>query len=420
MLAEIITIGDEILIGQTIDTNSAWLADQLHRIGVRLREIRTVADEREAIRQAVDEAMAVAELTIVTGGLGPTNDDITKQTLAEYFDSPMVRHAETLERIEGFFASRGLKMLDMNLTQADVPERAKILVNKRGTAPGMWFERDGRVVLSIPGVPHEMKGLMLDQGLSLITAMFDPPPIIHKTVLTQGIGESYLADKLTDWETALRNDGIFLAYLPSPGRVRLRLTSYPEKGQDDAVGAKMERYIDELMRRVPKNVYGRDTQSLAGVVEDLLRRGNLTLATAESCTGGYVAHLITGEPGASDIYVGGSVTYSDRAKINQLGVRRETLNAHGAVSEEVVREMAEGVRKTFGADFGIATTGIAGPDGGSTDKPVGTVWTAVASAKSTETKLLRLGTDRGRNIEIASLTVLNSLRNTILSLGLVE
>lgn len=420
MLAEIITIGDEILIGQTVDTNSAWLADQLHRIGVRLREIRTVADERNAIRQAVTEAMAAAELTIVTGGLGPTSDDITKETLAEYFNSPMVQHTDTLQRIEGFFAARGLKMPDMNRTQADVPERAKILVNKRGTAPGMWFERDGRVVLSIPGVPHEMKGLMRDQGLALITAKFDTPPIIHKTVLTQGIGESFLAEKLTDWETSLRNEGIFLAYLPSPGRVRLRLTAYPEKGQAEVMAAKIERYIAELVRRVPKNIYGRDTQSLAGVVGDLMRRGNLTLATAESCTGGYLAHLITTEPGASETFIGGSVAYSEKAKINQLGVRRETLDAHGAVSEEVVREMAEGARKTFGADFGIATTGIAGPDGGSADKPVGTIWTAVASAKSTETKLLRLGTDRGRNMEIASLTVLNSLRNTILSLGLVE
>src|SRR5690554_3816420 len=239
MFAEIIIVGDEILIGQTIDTNTGWLAEQLHRIGVRLREVHTISDEREAILRAVDKSMVDAELTIITGGLGPTQDDITKETLAEYFDMPLVRNEAVLKYIEDFFASRDLRMPEMNLTQADLPQGAKILHNSKGTAQGMWFERGGRVVLSIPGVPYEMKAIMRESGLAMISKKFNSTPIIHKTVLTQGIGESFLAEKLSDWESALRNDRIFLAYLPSTGRVRLRLTAYPDKNNVEIMEAKM-------------------------------------------------------------------------------------------------------------------------------------------------------------------------------------
>lgn len=420
MFAEIIIVGDEILIGQTIDTNTGWLAEQLHRIGVRLREVHTISDQREAILRAVDKSMVDAELTIITGGLGPTQDDITKETLAEYFDMPLVRNEAVLKYIEDFFASRDLRMPEMNLTQADLPQGAKILHNSKGTAQGMWFERGGRVVLSIPGVPYEMKAIMRESGLAMISKKFNSTPIIHKTVLTQGIGESFLAEKLSDWESALRNDRIFLAYLPSTGRVRLRLTAYPDKNNVEIMEAKMERYIDELFRRIPKYAYGRGEETLAAVVGDMLRQGGLTVSTAESCTGGYLAHLITAEPRSSECFIGGSVTYSEKAKMSQIGVPEDLMETYGVVSEEVVRAMAEGARKTFGSDFALATTGIAGPDGGTPEHPVGTIWTAVASASSTQTKLLHLGENRSRNIEKASLSLLNMLRNIILKSGLVE
>jgi len=411
--AEIITIGDEILIGQTVDTNSAWLAEQLYLIGIKLDRISSISDTRKAILASIVESFSRTDLVLMTGGLGPTQDDITKETLAEYFETPLERNAEILEAIESYFHSKGLSILESNRKQADLPRAAKILRNTRGTAMGMWFEKDGKVLISMPGVPYEMKGIMRDHGLDLLKERFNTPKILHKTVLTQGIGESFLAEKVSDWEKSLRDQGIALAYLPSPGLVKLRLSAHTKK--DDGIEAVMDRYIEELERRVPEYIFGKNKDTLASSIQNLFQSRGLTLAAAESCTGGLIAHEITSVPGSSGHFIGSLVTYSNRAKMSVLGVGEKSLRTHGAVSEQVVREMAEGARKKLEADYAIATSGVAGPDGGTEEKPVGTVWLAIAGPKKTVTRMLRLGRSRERNIRISMLTALNWLRTEIIS-----
>ena len=415
MKAEIITIGDEILIGQTVDTNSAWLAEQLHLIGIRLDRITSISDTRLAIRQAIDESFKRVDLILMTGGLGPTQDDITKETLAEYFDTTLERNTEILEAIDSNFRSKGLEMLESNRKQADLPKDARILRNTRGTAMGMWFEKEGKVLISMPGVPYEMKGIMRDHGLEMIKNTFPTKTILHKTILTQGIGESFLAEKITDWERSLRNEGIALAYLPSPGLVKLRLTAYAENGNKQRVESRMDHYIEELERRVPEYIFGRDKDTVAKAIQDLFQSRGFTLAAAESCTGGLIAHEITAIPGSSGHFLGSLVTYSNEAKMEILGVTRESLENYGAVSEQVVREMAEGARFRLKADYAISTSGVAGPDGGSEEKPVGTVWVAIAGPTKTITKLLKLGQSSDRNIRISMLSALNWLRTEIIS-----
>lgn len=415
MQAEIITIGDEILIGQTIDTNSAWLGEQLHLIGVKLNRIITISDTPEDIRESIDDSFQRADLILMTGGLGPTQDDVTKSTLADYFNTTLERNQEILEAIDGYFASKGLQMLESNRRQADLPIGAKILRNTRGTAMGMWFEKNGKVLISMPGVPYEMKGIMRDYGLAQIKAFFPTKNIIHKTIQTQGIGESFLAEIISDWETALRNDGIALAYLPSPGLVKLRLTAYAEKGNEESVSSKVDKYISELEKRIPEYIFGREKDTVAKAIQDLFQTRGWTLAAAESCTGGLIAHEITSISGSSAHFMGSMVTYSNEAKMTILGVKAQSLEKYGAVSEQVVREMAEGAREKLHTDFAIATSGVAGPTGGSEEKPVGTVWIAIAGRKKTLSKVLKLGKSRERNIRISMLTVLNWLRQEIIS-----
>ncbi|MEM9051566.1 MAG: competence/damage-inducible protein A [Bacteroidota bacterium] len=415
MNAEVITIGDEILIGQTVDTNSAWLGEQLHLHGIQLNRVVTISDKANAIREAIYDSFQYADLILMTGGLGPTQDDITKETLADYFGTTLERNHDILDKIDSYFKSKGLDMLESNRKQADLPKDAIILENVRGTAMGMWFQKNGKVLISMPGVPYEMKGIMRDHGFRKIQEFFPTKTIIHQTIQTQGIGESFLADKISDWETSLRNDGIALAYLPSPGLVKLRLTAHAENGNKEIAREKIEKYVSELEKRVPEYIFGREKDTVAMAVQRLFQSKGLTLSVAESCTGGLIAHEITAIPGSSAHFMGSMVTYSNEAKMTILGVKEQSLIDHGAVSEQVVKEMAEGVRKKLQTDYSIATSGVAGPDGGTEEKPVGTVWVAISGENKTFAKRLNLGRSRSRNIRISMLSALNWLRQEIIS-----
>lgn len=407
MKADIITIGDEILIGQIIDTNSAWIAARLGEIGVSIRRKYSIGDRREEIISAVEESMAKAEITIITGGLGPTKDDITKRVLAEIFNSPMVCHTETYERVERMMAARGIAFNDLNKGQAMVPECCTVLANHKGTAPGMWFERNGRVVVSLPGVPFEMEGLMTESVLPLLTRHFELSSVVHRTAITYGLAESMMAELIAPWEDALPPH-LHLAYLPSPSQLRLRLSVY------DVDKEQAEREFDEQFAKLipilgDYFVGWGDTTVQSAVAEILVERGE-TLASAESCTGGVIASKFTAMSGASEYFWGGVVSYDNSVKENVLGVSRHNLETYGAVSEQVAREMAEGVRRLCGTTYGVATTGVAGPTGGSPDKPVGTVWVAVATPTHTIAKLFQHGKVRAVNIERAATAAINLLR----------
>ena len=407
MKADIITIGDEILIGQIIDTNSAWIAARLGEIGVSIRRKYSIGDRREEIISAVEESMEKAEITIITGGLGPTKDDITKRVLAEIFNSPMVCHTETYERVERMMAARGIAFNDLNKGQAMVPECCTVLANHKGTAPGMWFERNGRVVVSLPGVPFEMEGLMTESVLPLLTRHFELSSVVHRTAITYGLAESMMAELIAPWEDALPPH-LHLAYLPSPSQLRLRLSAY------DVDKEQAEREFDEQFAKLipilgDYFVGWGDTTVQSAVAEILVERGE-TLASAESCTGGVIASKFTAMSGASEYFWGGVVSYDNSVKENVLGVSRHNLETYGAVSEQVAREMAEGVRRLCGTTYGVATTGVAGPTGGSPEKPVGTVWVAVATPTHTIAKLFQHGKVRAVNIERAATAAINLLR----------
>lgn len=407
MKADIITIGDEILIGQIIDTNSAWIAARLGEIGVSIRRKYSIGDRREEIISAVEESMEKAEITIITGGLGPTKDDITKRVLAEIFNSPMVCHTETYERVERMMAARGIAFNDLNKGQAMVPECCTVLANHKGTAPGMWFERNGRVVVSLPGVPFEMEGLMTESVLPLITRHFELSSVVHRTAITYGLAESMMAELIAPWEDALPPH-LHLAYLPSPSQLRLRLSAY------DVDKEQAEREFDEQFAKLipilgDYFVGWGDTTVQSAVAEILVERGE-TLASAESCTGGVIASKFTAMSGASEYFWGGVVSYDNSVKENVLGVSRHNLETYGAVSEQVARQMAEGVRRLCGTTYGVATTGVAGPTGGSPEKPVGTVWVAVATPTHTIAKLFQHGKVRAVNIERAATAAINLLR----------
>lgn len=407
MKADIITIGDEILIGQIIDTNSAWIAARLGEIGVSIRRKYSIGDRREEIISAVEESMAKAEITIITGGLGPTKDDITKRVLAEIFNSPMVCHTETYERVERMMAARGIAFNDLNKGQAMVPECCTVLANHKGTAPGMWFERNGRVVVSLPGVPFEMEGLMIESVLPLLTRHFELSSVVHRTAITYGLAESMMAELIAPWEDALPPH-LHLAYLPSPSQLRLRLSAY------DVDKEQAEREFDEQFAKLipilgDYFVGWGDTTVQSAVAEILVERGK-TLASAESCTGGVIASKFTAMSGASEYFWGGVISYDNSVKENVLGVSRHNLETYGAVSEQVARQMAEGVRHLCGTTYGIATTGVAGPTGGTPEKPVGTVWVAVATPTHTIAKLFQHGKVRAVNIERAATAAINLLR----------
>lgn len=412
MLAEIITIGDELLIGQVIDTNSAWMAGQLNSIGIKVHQITSVSDQREHILQALKEASARVELIIMTGGLGPTKDDITKKTLCEYFDAPLEIHNETLEHVTRIFRSYGLPLTELNRLQAMVPKGCTVLKNKNGTAPGMWFEFQGKIYISMPGVPFEMKGLMNDEVMPRLQGQ-SKQRIIHRTILTQGEGESLLAARIESWENNLPGF-IKLAYLPQPGIVRLRLTA---TGTDEEILRKaLVKAEEELMPLAGELIFGYGEETMAEVVGKLLKAKGLTLATAESCTGGQIAQMITSVAGSSDYFKGAVVAYSNEVKENILGVNHQTLLDHGAVSEATVIEMAVGVKNRLSTDYAIAVSGIAGPSGGTEEKPVGTTWIAISTPSGTRARHFRFGEHRERNIQRAALTALSLLRKELLSL----
>ena len=412
MLAEIITIGDEILIGQIVDTNSAWLGTALSNIGISVKQISSVSDEKDHILQALALAESRADIIIMTGGLGPTKDDITKHTLCEYFQSNLVFNDEVLKHVTNFFEKRKRPMLEVNRKQAEVPDCCEVLFNRHGTAPGMWFERKGKVFISMPGVPGEMKGIMVDHVLEKLKRRFVLPFIYHRTILTQGIGESFLADKLTTWEDQLGNKEIKLAYLPSPGMVKLRLTAKGTNQQK--LTANVEEEVRKLYELIHEYIYGEEElgktiPTLQGIVGLKLTEKHKRIDIAESCTGGYISHLITSVAGSSAYYKGSIIAYENAIKTTELGVDPKTLELYGAVSLECAREMASGIREKFNTDYAIATTGIAGPTGETPDKPIGTVCIAIATKSGVEAKKYIFSNNRESNIKIASDTALNML-----------
>ncbi|MEQ8909208.1 MAG: competence/damage-inducible protein A [Vicingaceae bacterium] len=411
MEVELITIGDEILIGQTVDTNSAWMAKQFNALGINVSKINSIKDEREAILEELAAAFQRSQLIITTGGLGPTKDDITKQVLCDFFDTALVRNQAVLDRIEAYFQSRGREILETNRQQADLPESAEVLDNLMGTASGMWFEKKGKVVVSLPGVPYEMKHLMQEQVLPKVKAKYKLPKIHHHTVMTEGVGESFLAEMVKDWENSLPNEGIKIAYLPSPGIVKVRLTA---EGKDlDDLKEKVSRKAKELNALVPQYIFGENDIRPEEAIAQMLKEQQKTVATAESCTGGYLAHLFTSIPGSSDYFQGSVISYSNQLKMNLLEVSSESLDKYGAVSQAVVEQMARHARQKMNTDYALATSGVAGPDGGSDEKPVGTVWIALASAEGVFAKRFQFEQNRERNIQRSALAAIGMLRRAL-------
>ena len=405
--ADIISIGDELLIGQTINTNAGWMGEQLALVGIRARQVVTISDDRTAILEALDASKA--HVVLITGGLGPTKDDITKHTLCSYFDTKLVRHPHIEAAIAAFFRSIGREPLEVNLAQADLPEACKVVPNDRGTASGMWFERDGRVFVSMPGVPYEMKAMMEKHVLPELRETFHPPTIVHRTILTTGLGESHLAQRIAAWEDSLAADDIKLAYLPSPGLVKLRLSTYANN-DPTAATARVATKAGQLYRMIPELIFGEGEERLEQVVGRLLKERGQSLSLAESCTGGFVSHLITGVPGSSAYYTGGVVSYANAVKMEELGIPSDMLELNGAVSQPVVERMAVGVREALRTDWSVALSGVAGPDGGTPEKPVGTVWMAVAGPEGVRSHCGFYPGSRDLVIRRSALAALNMLR----------
>jgi nicotinamide-nucleotide amidase len=419
--ASIITIGDELLIGQTIDTNSAFIAQEFNKIGIWVRRRVAVGDVKEDIRQALDEERKQSQIIVITGGLGPTADDITKPLLCEYFGGQLVVNEEVKAHVQYLFEKvyrRPGAMLERNLKQAEVPDVCTVLHNARGTAPGMWFKAPagdgGGIFISLPGVPHEMKGLIKDEVIPRLLKEFDMPAIVHRTAFTAGLGESMIAELLKDFEPTLP-EHIKLAYLPNYGMVKLRLTA---KGDNkEATEKELLPYFEQLQELVSEYLVTNEDEGLEIVLGRILKAKGKTMGTAESCTGGNIAQLITSIPGSSAYFKGSIVSYANEVKENLLAVKPETLKTVGAVSEETVKEMIRGALDNLKVDYALATSGIMGPDGGTAEKPVGTVWIAVGNADKTETLQLNLRFDRRRNIDMTTANALNLLRKFILTNG---
>lgn len=411
MKATIITIGDEILIGQIVDTNSASIARKLNNAGITIVEKCSIGDTHEEIIATVGRAMERSEVVIITGGLGPTKDDITKHTLAKMFNSELRYNATEGEHVRQLLERRGIAFTALNRGQAMLPECCTVLHNAHGTAPGMWFDTErGGVVVSLPGVPFEMEHLMDDEVIPRLKARFELMSIVHLTLITRGIPESILAERISEWEDALPNY-MHLAYLPAPNVVRLRLSAYDVDEQEARRAMNLE--FEKLRAIIGDNIVGMEGATLEERVHEILTARGLKLAVAESCTGGTIASKFTAIAGASQYFMAGVVSYSNASKRDILGVSQESLNRYGAVSEQVAREMAEGVRCIAGADYAIATTGIAGPTGGSDEKPVGTVWMAVATPTKTIAIMRNSGTDRGQIISRASAYAIELLYNEL-------
>jgi len=418
MKIEIVNIGNELLIGQVVNTNASWMAEQLSLAGFTVSRVSVIADGHDDILQALEEAGNRAAVVLITGGLGPTRDDITKKALCDYFDSRLVFSEESYRDIEKLFSIRKWKMTELNRQQAFIPDKCTPVPNKLGTAAGMWFEgktskdgiRQSADYVSMPGVPFEMKAMMTGYVIPRLKELYHPGAIVHRTVLTQGAGESFLADLLEPWETSLP-ESISLAYLPQPGIVRLRLTG--TGASEEKINGLIDEEIKKMEGLIPDYIFGYDEETLEEIVGKLLLAKKGTLATAESCTGGYIAHLITSVPGSSGYFRGSVVAYSNELKEELLGVLPESIEQYGAVSETVVSEMAIGAQTRLNADYVIAVSGIAGPDGGTPEKPVGTTWIAIATPDQVISRHVLLGDHRGRNIRRAALEAMNLLRKSI-------
>jgi len=409
--ASIITIGDELLIGQVIDTNSAWMAQELNKIGIWMKRRIAVGDVWDDIWSTLDEESKEADVILITGGLGPTADDITKPLLCKYFGGKLIVDEGALANVKNIF-ERVLKrpMIERNLKQAEVPDVCTVIQNKRGTAPGMWFEKNGKIFVSMPGVPNEMKGMMTDSVLPALQKQFVLPVIEHKTLLVAGIGESFLADHINEFETALPHH-IKLAYLPNYGMVRLRLTA---TGNDKKIlQEELLHQFDQLKKLVSEWMVIDEDLTIQEAIGKTLREKKQTVATAESCTGGYIAHLITAIAGSSDYFKGSVVSYANEIKENVLHVNGESLSKEGAVSQATVQQMVQGALILLNTDYVIATSGIMGPTGGSKEKPVGTVWIAVGNREKIITQKFWFRFDRTRNIELTATNALNMLRRFI-------
>jgi nicotinamide-nucleotide amidase len=413
MRASIITIGDELLIGQTVDTNSAFMGAELSKAGFDVVRMTSIHDRREDIIAALKDAAGKTDVVLITGGLGPTSDDITKQTLCEFFGTRLIMNSEVLRMIEEMIQRRNYPMNENNRRQAEVPENCTVLKNATGTAPGMWFEKEGTIFISMPGVPNEMKYLMKEHVMPELNTRFTSQIIIHKNIMTYGSFEARLAETLSGFEAGLP-DNIKLAYLPSSGIIKLRLTG--TGSNRDTLEKLINAQADILYKTIPELIYSDNEESLEMVIGRLLKAQNKTVSTAESCTGGNIARLITSISGSSAWYKGSVIAYANQVKTELLDVPTELIEFHGAVSEEVVTQMAVGVRNKLGTDFSVATSGIAGPDGGTETKPLGTLWIAVASEKGVVTEKRVFGNDRNTNIKRFSLAALNLLRKQIIDI----
>ncbi len=410
VLAELLTIGDEILSGQIADTNSQWMSAELEAVGITVIRKTSVGDQEVEILNAFAEAEKRAEIILITGGLGPTSDDRTKPCLARYFDCELKIHDEALAEVTEFFVSRGREITEINRQQAALPVCCTKITNPIGTAPGMWFEKNGKVFVSLPGVPFEMKRIMTETVIPKLLKTFRVPTIVHRIVRTAGIGESFLAGTISSWENSLPSH-IKLAYLPGLGGVKLGLTAIGEN--PDVLKKEINDLIEGLMPLAGEYIYSLEDENLEQVIGKLLKARHLTISVAESCTGGYVSHLITSVPGSSEYFLGSIIPYAYEIKMRQLGVKPETLEMYGAVSEPTIIEMANLVRAKFNTDIGVATSGIAGPGGATLEKPVGTVWIAYSDKHHTVTRKLQLSKDRIINIQLASTLALNLIRLSI-------
>jgi len=411
MKADIITIGDEILIGQITDTNSVFIAEKLNNSGFEIRQITSVSDNKEHIITVLDEVSKYTDLVVITGGLGPTEDDLTKQTLADYFGSKLILNEDVLEDVKQFVRNKGFTLNERNIKQAEVPEKCKIIRNKNGTAAGMWFEKNKTVFVSMPAVPFEMKEMFTISVLPLLKEKFKLPEIIHRNIITYGYSESSLAEKLEKWEQNL-NSKISLAYLPSPERIRLRLSMICDTKKKAKII--LDKEVEQLHKLIGENIFGYGDIFLQDSLSEILINKKATVSTAESCTSGNIARLITSVSGSSAYFKGGIVAYSNEVKTSLLNVSEEILEKHGAVSKEVVEQMVRGQLKLFGTDFGIAVSGIAGPDGGTDEKPVGTTWIAIGNKNKIIARKYTFGTRRLLNVRFASARAMDNLRRFIL------
>ena len=404
---EIITIGDEILYGHILDTNAKWLSKNLNELGVKTNKISTIGDNYIQIKDILQSSIKENDIIILTGGLGPTNDDITKKCLNYFFKGKLISDNNTLSHIKKIFKKRNLDLTKKNRDQALVPDNCKVLHNKYGTAPGIAFEKDNKLVISLPGVPYEMKSLFEDKCSQIIKQKFSLSIIHHRTIKTVGIGESWLSDLISEWEKNLDNN-ISLAYLPSIGRVKLRLTG---RGNNlNKIKSAIDKEEKKVLPILRKYIYGFDNEELESCVGNLLIKNKKTLSIAESCSGGYLSHLVTSIPGSSKYFSGSVVAYSNNIKINNLNVNKKNIEKFGAVSKEVVEEMATNVRKKLNSSIGISTSGIAGPSGGTENKPVGTVWIGYSDKNKTLSKKLLLTNRRDINITLSSIGALNMAR----------